>query len=942
MPPNLTRKEKFMYELRTSSKELCDSWRFGVLTTILTCYALFGDDFRLAATHKDYDIHFNLMTISCILVFTIEIGAMTFGREDYWLGFFCILDAVCTVTLIGDLTWVGNELYFCSSQPGESSTAGNAGASAGRIVRILRLVRLVKLYKNYMAAVEQRALEAERIAALLQVRAKQIAMYSTDGEEEASVDQSFAIQRLSQAEASDPRPQGETRVGKKLSDMTTRRVIVLVLVMLFFMPQFAPETHGFKEVRDSAWLGVDMTYERLRSWCPVTASEGSLPWCLSGLPNSNSRPSEERAKARWWYEYYLTEFIYSHHQSSDFAWKLFWIGLASESLGSDTDQDAARYMGELGQLGQPRFLGSYVVPDSEWDTVFMKQGWSQPAVPLAEAVKEKMRLPWMEQCQLFTGLSVVDGLDDRPATDCTVDMELRCSERYTYSETVNTVDESRNLRLLFVFDTRGTTSLEAGLNIVQTIFICFAVGLGSMFFNNDANELLLDPIKRMIAKMETIKDSPLEAMRLGDREFRREETANNRHVEVLSSKSTFRRLLACFQTTAKKQKEPMETIILEKTIIKLGSLLALGFGEAGSEVIAQNIECGSSIDTNTLAPGQKVNVIIGFCNIRRFMDCVLVLKGQIMPFVNTVAEIVHGCVDDYHGAANKNLGDSFLLIWRLSGLSLEKQEKLADMSVMSLVRIVAAVNTSSALAEYRSHPGLLQRDSEFKVQLGFGLHQGWAIEGAIGSDYKLDASYLSPNVSMTERLEAATREFGVLILISHVMINICSQVMAARCRLIDHVMLRGALQPLRIYVMDLDTSYLSVQYRSNDRVIRNRFKVRQIREVRKAEQWTSDYQVREDFESDEDITVMRQPFSPEFLQRFATAYRNYEAGQWRVARDLLLTCNFAAFDGVGSSKAIASQDAWPEDGPTTTLLRYMQDLNFKPPEKWPGFRELTK
>lgn len=55
---------------------------------------------------------------------------------------------------------------------------------------------------------------------------------------------------------------------------------------------------------------------------------------------------------------------------------------------------------------------------------------------------------------------------------------------------------------------------------------------------------------------------------------------------------------------------------------------------------------------------------------------------------------------------------------------------------------------------------------DYKVKLGFGLHIGWAIEGAIGSEYKIDASYLSPNVNMAGRLEAATKGFGVGLLIS--------------------------------------------------------------------------------------------------------------------------------------------------------------------------------
>ena len=43
------------------------------------------------------------------------------------------------------------------------------------------------------------------------------------------------------------------------------------------------------------------------------------------------------------------------------------------------------------------------------------------------------------------------------------------------------------------------------------------------------------------------------------------------------------------------------------------------------------------------------------------------------------------------------------------------------------------------------------------MKMGFGLHVGWAIEGAIGSYFKIDASYLSPNVNMSSRLEAATK-----------------------------------------------------------------------------------------------------------------------------------------------------------------------------------------
>lgn len=75
----------------------------------------------------------------------------------------------------------------------------------------------------------------------------------------------------------------------------------------------------------------------------------------------------------------------------------------------------------------------------------------------------------------------------------------------------------------------------------------------------------------------------------------------------------------------------------------------------------------------------------------------------------------------------------------------------------------------------------------FEIRMGFGLHFGWAIEGAIGSHFKIDASYLSPNVNMASRLEAATKQFGTPILISGTLRDILSDKCKKHLRLIDRV-----------------------------------------------------------------------------------------------------------------------------------------------------------
>ena len=92
---------------------------------------------------------------------------------------------------------------------------------------------------------------------------------------------------------------------------------------------------------------------------------------------------------------------------------------------------------------------------------------------------------------------------------------------------------------------------------------------------------------------------------------------------------------------------------------------------------------------------------------------------------------------------------------------------LCDFSLLSFIKIMVKINKDPKILQYRHDQKLLARlGPTYQVRMGFGLHIGWAIEGAIGSEYKIDASYLSPNVNMASRLEAATKQYDVPILIS--------------------------------------------------------------------------------------------------------------------------------------------------------------------------------
>jgi len=333
-----------------------------------------------------------------------------------------------------------------------------------------------------------------------------------------------------------------------------------------------------------------------------------------------------------------------------------------------------------------------------------------------------------------------------------------------------------------------------------------------------------------------------------------------------------------------------------------------------------------------MIPGRKVDAIFGFCDIRNFTDATEVLQDQVLLFVNRIAGVVHRVVDDYFGAPNKNVGDAFLLVWRLSGLPQKKQQRLADMALIAFIKIIAQINKSPVLAEYRNHPKLVKRMPNYRVRMGFGLHSGWAIEGAIGSEFKIDASYLSPNVNMASRLEAATKQFGVLMLISHSLIQQMSEALAEKCRLIDHVAVKGSKQPLYLYTCDIDDLALEVDRTKPStpnakQGERMKFKLRQERLKEKNERWRDNFDLYQLFETDTDIQTMRRKFTSEFFCRFNMAFLNYEAGEWGCAKELLTSTRFL----------LAT-----EDGPSNALLKFMKQYDFREPPGWAGYRELTE
>jgi len=238
---------------------------------------------------------------------------------------------------------------------------------------------------------------------------------------------------------------------------------------------------------------------------------------------------------------------------------------------------------------------------------------------------------------------------------------------------------------------------------------------------------------------------------------------------------------------------------IETAILRVRDLLQLGLGEAGSKIISTYLQGDGHMQLDK--PGSVMQGIFGFCDIRNFTDCTEVLRADIVKLVNAVGSHVHTCTVDSYGAPNKNIGDAFLLVWKPKGDMCITT--VADSSLRSYVRVIVQMQMCDVLRRLERRSALQQRMPGFRVRLGFGLHYGWAVEGAIGSEHKIDVSYLAPDVNMAARLEAATKQYGTAILLSGSLCSLLTPETYKSCRLIDRVTVKGSTQPMTLFTYDV-------------------------------------------------------------------------------------------------------------------------------------------
>lgn len=613
-----------------------------------------------------------------------------------------------------------------------------------------------------------------------------------------------------------------------------------------------------------------------------------------------------------------------------------------------------------------------------------------------------------------------DAYNNRYISVLTVSPTFGSAPYVSYSAHLDGLRDSSTLEVQYVqtvssvvYDTFASFNIDylvrsqALFSILTTIFVAIMMIGGAVVINNDAERMVIAPIERMMNMVEAVAEDPL---------------------------SPF-----YFEHDTKPGAGDYETRLLETTVEKITGLLRVGFGEAGAGIISANLrnrDSGAAI--NPLLPGVRMYAIFGFCDIHHFEDINQSLGGDVLTFVNTIAEIVHNSVHTWSGQCNKNLGNAFVIVWRigdeqslqsapgagrnragsfegptrksvaaglenaLAGVDENGETKrkaysvdlrripgvdtLADHALIAYLKIIAEINRSKRVLKYRKEPRLTKSlREEFKVRMGFGLHAGWAIEGAVGSIQKVDATYLSPHVNMSARLETSSRQYGVPLLASQDFFDLLSNEAQQLCRRLDVVTVKGSEVPIGIYTYDAfqdqdfkeDTAKkLNKGRRLSDKDLNsskdmvapppppspmpssakaggrkgitaedpNSTKESPVSSKKATLSFkpgavekpvsflTPEDRTGDVFENDYDVLTLRAHVNTDFLETFKEGVQMYLAGDWMEAKSMLEKA-----DGM-MAKLVPSQGG---DGPSRTLLNYMGNCEFKAPPSWKGFRPLT-
>ena len=180
--------------------------------------------------------------------------------------------------------------------------------------------------------------------------------------------------------------------------------------------------------------------------------------------------------------------------------------------------------------------------------------------------------------------------------------------------------------------------------------------------------------------------------------------------------------------------------------------------------------------------GEKKYCTFLFTDVRGFTNLSEKLPPeQVTDIMNKVLTAQVTCIQAHGGMVDKFIGDACMAIFN-APLEIDQHEKRA---------VACAQDMRTAIRQ-------LQKTLPEPVAIGIGVNTGEAVIGNMGSDTRFDYSAIGDAVNTAARLESATKEVGVDILIGEETAKNCKIVL----KLLKPIKVKGKEKKLTIYTVE--------------------------------------------------------------------------------------------------------------------------------------------
>ena len=181
--------------------------------------------------------------------------------------------------------------------------------------------------------------------------------------------------------------------------------------------------------------------------------------------------------------------------------------------------------------------------------------------------------------------------------------------------------------------------------------------------------------------------------------------------------------------------------------------------------------------------GEKRYCTFLFTDVRGFTNLSEKLPPeQVTEIMNKVLTEQVTCIQAHGGMVDKFIGDACMAIFN-SPLTLDEHEQ----------RAVACAQ------DMRTAMRMLQNDLPEPIAIGIGINTGEAVVGNMGSDTRFDYSAIGDAVNVAARLESATKDCGVDILIGEKTAE--KVVLQSDLEYVGTMSLKGKEELLKVYTV---------------------------------------------------------------------------------------------------------------------------------------------